>query len=209
MANDQNPHGKKRPAECDPDGEQPLTKKFGFLQIGRWLRNERVVADERDWEGLKLTHSIPGNEAPLSASVKYDDAISSSIPFSQPQSDIMLLDDTEHTTYIYDLDKELAEPESPRDQLVILPLAARIISAPVRESVLSNPVQGKELVLYSEPASLTVPKEHDSVRRAIIESRARARAERKQADLSDNISLETPPTLSTEMAYVDDPMDIE
>ncbi|KAG2005381.1 hypothetical protein GB937_008799 [Aspergillus fischeri] len=26
-------HGKKRPAENDPDGDQPLAKKFGRLQI--------------------------------------------------------------------------------------------------------------------------------------------------------------------------------
>ncbi|KAJ5847739.1 hypothetical protein N7455_011696 [Penicillium solitum] len=26
-------HGKKRPAEADPDGAQPLTKRFGHLRI--------------------------------------------------------------------------------------------------------------------------------------------------------------------------------
>ena len=27
-------HGKKRPAESDPDGDQPLIKRFGRLHIG-------------------------------------------------------------------------------------------------------------------------------------------------------------------------------
>lgn len=27
--------GRKRPAEADPDGAQPLTKKFGHLRLGR------------------------------------------------------------------------------------------------------------------------------------------------------------------------------
>jgi hypothetical protein len=35
-------HGKKRPAEADPDGAQPLTKRFGHLRIGRQLRLEVV-----------------------------------------------------------------------------------------------------------------------------------------------------------------------
>jgi len=86
----------------------------------------------------------------------------------------MLLDDTKHTTYIYDLEHELAEPDPP-ETLVLLPLAARMISLP-KSMLSSNPAQGKELVLYSEPSSLTVPQEQDSVRKAIIESRARARA---------------------------------
>lgn len=44
-------HGKKRPADGDPDGAQPLTKRFGRLQIGR-LRCVAVA-------GVKLTHSFP------------------------------------------------------------------------------------------------------------------------------------------------------
>lgn len=31
-------HGKKRPAENDPDGDQPLAKKFGRLQIGMFVQ---------------------------------------------------------------------------------------------------------------------------------------------------------------------------
>lgn len=38
MASDERPqYGRKRPAEGDPDGAQPLTKRFGRLQLGRWL----------------------------------------------------------------------------------------------------------------------------------------------------------------------------
>ena len=53
-------------------------------------------------------------------------------------------------------------------------------------SVLAKPDQdfaGKELVLYSDPTSISVPEEKDSVRKAIVEARARVRkqqeAERK------------------------------
>ncbi|KAJ5675880.1 hypothetical protein N7462_008777 [Penicillium macrosclerotiorum] len=138
-------HGKKRPAEGDPDGAQPLTKRFGRLQID----NEPVVARaQRD--------VLPAAGPP-------------------PQSDMMLLDDTRYTTYIHDLDQELAESDASPDHLVLLPLAQRMISP---NATLSTSSQGKELVLYTEPSSLTVSKEQDSVRKAIIESRSRARAER-------------------------------
>ncbi|KAJ5628363.1 hypothetical protein N7490_010591 [Penicillium lividum] len=144
--------GQKRPADGDPDGAQPLTKRFGFLQI-----------DHDSHARTKDTDT-----SSLDSAMLLDDTSS--------LDSAMLLDDTKHTTYIYNLDHELAEPE-PTDTLVLLPLAARMISMP--KSVLSsNPAQGKELVLYTEPSSLTVPKEQDSVRKAIIESRARARASR-------------------------------
>lgn len=119
----------------------------------------------------------------------------------------MLLDDTKHTTYIYNLDQELAESESPGDALVLLPFAAKMISVP--DAVLSsNPAQGKELVLYTEPSSLTLPKEQDNVRKAIIESRARARASRSSSTRSTDTADITTRIPYTETDH-DDPMDID
>ena len=98
-------------------------------------------------------------------------------------NDAMMLDDTKHTTYIHDLDQELMEADSPG--LVFLPFAEKVLSVP--QSVLSDSKpSGKELVLYTEPSSLTVPKEKDSVRRAILESRARARENKVTEDLDDD-----------------------
>lgn len=84
----------------------------------------------------------------------------------------MQLDDTEHTTYIHNLEQELAELESPG--LVFAPFAETVLSVP--SSVLYTKPTGQELVLYTEPSSLTVPQEKDSVRKAILETRARARS---------------------------------
>lgn len=123
----------------------------------------------------------------------------------------MMLDDTDHTTYIHNLDQELADPEPAQDHLVLHPVATRLMSVP--KAVLSNPAHGKELVLYTEPTSLTVPREQDSVRRAIIESRARARAKRAQSpsppsSSSSQVSSSTKRETDVEV-YDDDPMDID
>jgi hypothetical protein len=121
---------------------------------------------------------------------------------------MMLLDDTQHTTYIHNLDQEL-EGESP-DGLIFSPLATKMLSVPT--SVLSSQTSGKELVLYTEPASLTVPKDMDNTRKAILESRARARAESQSQSQSQNRCE----TLSASQSQTDedknelcDPMDID
>lgn len=122
----------------------------------------------------------------------------------------MQLDDTKYTTYVYDLEQELAEPDTSGEDFVLLPLAAKMISVP--ESILSTPAQGKELVLYTEPASLSIPKEQDCVRRAILDSRARARARIKegscQPDDANHLSSNEAST-NTPRLYHDDPMDID
>jgi hypothetical protein len=129
----------------------------------------------------------------------------------------MMLDDTKHTTYIHDLDRELADIDPPDGGLILLPLATKMISVP--ESVLPAPSRGKELVLYTEPSSLTVPKEQDSVRKAIIEARARARARAHAANSHQPLPSSDHGSLlssskgfgNTSLTYSidDDPMDID
>ncbi|KAJ5099127.1 hypothetical protein N7532_006128 [Penicillium argentinense] len=188
-------HGKKRPAEGDPDGAQPLTKRLGRLQLD----------SHNDGSG-------PGARARCGEN-PFPDYSSSTL------GDSMLLDDTKHTTYIHDLDRELADSDVAPGSLVLSPLAARMLSVP--DSVLANDSsQGKELVLYTEPSSLSVPREQDSVRRAIIESRARSRASKSQKlDLSSGNDTSRPPSNNTSsFGYIsnistnacgDDPMDID
>ncbi|KAK8075117.1 hypothetical protein PG997_009780 [Apiospora hydei] len=91
-----------------------------------------------------------------------------------PESDEMQLDNSKHKVYIYDLDAELSDSgESDDGKLVFLP----DIQKHLRQQ--NGELAGMQMVLYSEPSSLTVPEEHDSVRKAIIESRARIRQKRK------------------------------
>ncbi|KAJ5577779.1 uncharacterized protein N7459_006743 [Penicillium hispanicum] len=187
---DEKSHGKKRPAEGDPDGAQPLTKRFGSLQID----------NDKGPSGGARTKRDESCHYPRCSALA-DDA--------------MLLDDTKHTTYIHSLDRELAEPDSPADHLVFLPLAAKMISS-VPESLLSTTSRGKELVLYAQPPPSTASDEESTVQRMVAEWRARARARmvnKESHQASDDISpasLGARDALSTASGMGDmDAMDID
>ncbi|KAK8122071.1 hypothetical protein PG984_010741 [Apiospora sp. TS-2023a] len=102
-----------------------------------------------------------------------------------PESDEMELDNSKHKVYIYDLDAELSDSgESDDGKLAFLPDIRKHLRQQSRipPSILANKdgeLAGMQLVLYSEPSSLTVPEEQDSVRKAIIETRARLRQQQK------------------------------
>ena len=92
----------------------------------------------------------------------------------------MQLDDTKNRVYIHNLDDELADIESEEEKLVFLPDIEKKLGmiGKIPKSVLlgeGHPSTGNQVVLYSVPSSLSIPAEHDNVRKAIIESRARAR----------------------------------
>ena len=100
---------------------------------------------------------------------------------SRPQrthdTDSMLVDDTRDRVYIHNLDDELSDIESEDEKLVFLPDIEKKLGK-IPKSVLlgeSHPSATNQMVLYNVPTSLSIPKEQDIVRKAIIESRARAR----------------------------------
>jgi hypothetical protein len=93
---------------------------------------------------------------------------------------VMILDDTKHTNYIYDIERELASIEAEEKRISFLPDIEKALNA-IPKSVLSEPKpKQNELVLYRVPRSLTVAEDKDNVRKAIIESRARARAQQAE-----------------------------
>ena len=88
----------------------------------------------------------------------------------------MQLDDTRDKVYIYNLDDEVSDIESEEEKLVFLPDIEKKLTK-IPQSVLMSKSEShtnNEVVLYQVPESLTVPPEHDIVRKAIIEARARA-----------------------------------
>ncbi|KAK3301014.1 uncharacterized protein B0H64DRAFT_29229 [Chaetomium fimeti] len=103
----------------------------------------------------------------------------------------MQLDNTAHKVYIYNLDDELSSSDNDEDsdhegRLVFLPdiekhlrnsrIPSHVLDPrPGAAAAAAAELAGKQLVLYRVPTSLSVPEERDSVRKAIIEARERAR----------------------------------
>lgn len=99
----------------------------------------------------------------------------------------MEVEETKDKIYIHNLDAELAEdePGPEEERLIFVPdIERRFTRIPkhvIRNGeafgtpypIYEQPTAG-ELILYATPQSLTTAPEHDSVRRAILESRARS-----------------------------------
>jgi len=163
---------KRRPVD-ELEGEQRLTKRFDLLNLER---NSKLY--------------IPVSAAGNATSTKQPHDASN-------DSEFMDVEDTKHKVYIFDLDKELAESESDEDRPIFLAdIEKHLVKIP--KSVLigddaRKAAQSMQMVLYDVPTSLTVPKDKDNVRRAIIEARQRAR-DGQASTVSDAPDSSVPPT---------------
>ncbi len=105
---------------------------------------------------------------------------------------MMRLDDTKDKIYIHDLDDELENLDVPEETIAFLPeIEKRFTGIPTAVLAGNRSNTSKEMVLYQVPTSITVPEEQDNVRRAIIETRARARAKRAEEDANPVFSADT------------------
>ena len=108
----------------------------------------------------------------------------------------MLLDDTPNRVYIHNLDAELKNIEAEEEKLVFLPDIEKKLGK-IPNNVLRGDVhpsaQGKQMVLYEVPHSISIPENQDSVRKAILESRKRASEKQARGiepnDQAQNTSL--------------------
>ena len=161
---------KKRKADEDLGNEQRLAKRFDLLNLGK---TDLLTQKPR---GQKLMRSTEQN-GKLYLPVQHTPPARTD---GNNESESMQLDDTKDKVYIHNLDDELADIESEEEKLVFLPDIDKKLGmmGKIPKSVLlgeGHPSTGNEMVLYSVPSSLSVPEEQDKVRKAIIESRARAR----------------------------------
>ncbi|KAG9507757.1 hypothetical protein J7337_001312 [Fusarium musae] len=159
----------------------------------RRLRRKRK-AETQDNERLSKRLSLlnlerSGNKLYVPVEQPTTTSISSAAPVPTPSNvvsnpvpdEAMQLDDSKHKVYIYNMDDELSSDSESDDQgkLVFLPDIEKHLRANrIPPSVLANSegeLAGMQVVLYSDPKSLTVPEDKDSVRKAIIESRNRTR----------------------------------
>ena len=97
----------------------------------------------------------------------------------------MAVDGSRDRVFIRNLDEEIAEAESEDEKLIFLPDIERKLARLPKSVLLADHAtpSGNEVVLYSVPESLSIPKDQDNVRKAIIESRHRAQL--KQITHSD------------------------
>ena len=205
--------GTKRPRpEDDNCDEQPLAKKFGLLHLSAFSFPLGF------YFALLILHSL----IILDATTNVQSPTASNAKPTTPRTDqdSMLLDDTKYTVYIHDLDREIADIESQENGVPFLPRIPENLTS-IPPSILSptkpsgSEPCGNELVLYSEPSSLTVPRDQDCVRRAIIETKARTRKTQAENLHSGSSSNSSHPSL-TETANegkegygCDDPMDLD
>ncbi|KAI1355498.1 hypothetical protein F5Y01DRAFT_270607 [Xylaria sp. FL0043] len=187
-ASPQTSRTRKRKAESQ-DNER-LSKRLSLLNLEKNGQKLYVPVEAPSLSTVTENHGSDDltqsslSSSPSSGAITVDDG--------------MQLDDTKHKVYIYDLDAELSSadensenesslpgsPTSGRSRLIFLPdIEKHLARSRIPPSVLANSegelaghnIKDMQMVLYSEPSSLTVPPEHDSVRKAILEARARAR----------------------------------
>uniref|UniRef100_A0A8H7TN68 Uncharacterized protein n=1 Tax=Bionectria ochroleuca TaxID=29856 RepID=A0A8H7TN68_BIOOC len=107
-------------------------------------------------------------------------------PGRSPDQDRMQLDDSKYKVYIYNIDDELSSDESDAEdgKLIFLPdIEKHLKQNRIPPHILANSdgeLAGMQMVLYRDPQSLTLPKEQDSVRKAILETRHRLREKQRQ-----------------------------
>ncbi|GAB7354143.1 hypothetical protein MBLNU459_g4703t1 [Dothideomycetes sp. NU459] len=160
VTDDGQARGVKRTADDSLDDDQRFAKRFDLLNL---LNNGKLY--------------IPVQRSAAAAAAAA--AASPQLHAPKPGPDErMQVDDTRDRVYIHSLDDELADTESDEEKIVFLPdIEARLNRIPKHILTGQKPSErdGQELVLYTEPVSLSVPSAQDSVRKAVLEARQRAR----------------------------------
>ncbi|KAF4510243.1 hypothetical protein G6O67_002146 [Ophiocordyceps sinensis] len=199
--------GRKRRAETQDNNER-LSKRLSLLNL--------------EQSGSKLYVPVESPSLGLDTSTVTRHQQLPSPSYGDDLDDAMHLDDSKHKVYIYNIDDELASSSSSSDgdgddgRLVFLPdIEQHLRDNRIPLRVLANPdgeLAGMQVVLYSDPCSLTVPEERDGVRWAILDARRRIRE--KQSQERQGIALPETHTLhqspGTQAMYDDgDAMDMD
>ncbi|KAF9765213.1 hypothetical protein IL306_002554 [Fusarium sp. DS 682] len=189
----------RRKRKADTQDNERLSKRLSLLNLEQ-SGNKLYVPVEQPTSSI---HSAP-------ASTSSNDA-SNTVP-----DEIMQLDDSKHKVYIYNIDDELSSDSESDDhgKLVFLPDIEKHLRANrIPPSVLANSegeLAGMQVVLYSDPKSLTVPEDKDSVRKAIIESRNRTRElQRLERECKTEIPTIQDTSLATTTEDDPDAMDLD
>lgn len=202
----------KRKRKAESQDNERLSKRLSLLNIGMfddqraYLTGEADIPVEQNGSKLYVPVEAPSIDANTPASSKKKQ--------NGPSDDTMQLDDSKHKVYIYNIDDELSSSDSECDEgkLVFLPDIEKHLRANrIPQSILANDegeIAGMQLVLYSDPKSLTVSEDKDSVRKAIIESRHRVREQqrleregRNSTPITSNASMNTQATMAPNTTF--------
>ncbi|KAK7408760.1 hypothetical protein QQX98_009058 [Neonectria punicea] len=187
------PHRRKRKAGM-PENER-LSKRLSLLNLGVYFPGAaqsvlpavvhhqltRVSLIEQGGNKLYVPVETPSTVTTDTTDTNTHASSSRSTPIPD---DAMQLDNTKHKVYIYNIDDELSsDSESDEGKLVFLPdIEKHLRATRIPPSILARKdadSEGMEVVLYSDPKSITVPESKDSVRKAIVESRRRVREQQR------------------------------
>ncbi|KAK0753862.1 hypothetical protein B0T18DRAFT_288377, partial [Schizothecium vesticola] len=174
---------RKRKAEDKPENNERLSKRLSLLNL--------------EQSGAKLYVPVESQHPNPSLSPTAYRLPTPNASSPSPSGDeMMALDDTKYKVYIRNLDDELtsSDDDQPEDTnsttnnnlIINLPdIQKHLRDNRIPPAVLLHrntppPALDKQLVLYRVPSSLTVPEERDSVRKAILEARARLRGEQER-----------------------------
>lgn len=193
---------RKRHASDDLVEEQPLSKRFSKLNInyGRGF-HPRYQQQLHVTQPPAIASTIQPQPSVIPPATYYQPPLQTTQspqqqqpqPRNQPPAAEERMD-VDNVIYISDLDSSSSsDNEDERDRVAFHPeLAKKLAKIPYTlandssssspKSFPSPPSTSTDLVLYRVPTSITVPEQKDSVRRAIIEARERAR--QKQANAS-------------------------
>ncbi|KAI1618290.1 hypothetical protein EDD36DRAFT_459941 [Exophiala viscosa] len=177
----------KRKAEDEFDAQSNISSQFKKLRL-----NHAVPQPQPSPSGVTYRPLVANTDirpAPPSFENHDYDTTPSYEPPTLPDSEFMTVDDTPHRVIINDLDAEIARieaDEAAAASTVFLPDVDKKVSS-IPQKLLQNRQAASTpestntaLVLYRDPASISIPEEGDAVRLAIIAARARARE--KQAE---------------------------
>jgi len=150
------------------ENEQRLNKRFDLLSIV-------------DGNGQRLYNPVSSSNVPRHPPKPIllpTDRKEKRKPHSSSEDSLMEVEDSAHKVYIHDLAAELSDVESDDEHPVFLSDIEKHLSK-IPAFILASPepkaTRDNQIVLYNVPSSLSVPGEEDSVRRAIVEARARMR----------------------------------
>jgi hypothetical protein len=198
-------HGQKRHADDELESNHNISTQFKKLRISICpFQTSHEAADQ------VLDHS---SRRGLVNGVEHGQTAA-----PRPLADYMPVDETKDRIVIHDLDAEIAEIEATEPKTLFLPDIDKKVSAIPRKLLQDQRgnTNNTQMVLYGVPSSISVPKEADAVRKAIIAARARAREkqarELEKEDIAFAISDTDPDRTSdlreTHTMYDPDAMDI-